>query len=277
MIWIHTGSTTRTPRKKKDKASPSTANRTVSYLNSVKNWIKNALSMECFKLDTMSNLQINLPTILPVKPLTSLSQTPVLNISSAPGFTTVIFYSWFFLKFPKNSLGLSCISSSKCTAFCFLSELFFLSLNKWPFICMKKIIIDKLVNKHELKFLDFGKIHIIYFMQSTPQQQPTQMQHTQSTLPPMPSLVNNMHPQQQQQPLLPPPTQSQSLPIKANSSLPPQPSSQNMVQNPTALNNNDVSQSFSNQSLNPNLNLGGMLGRHFCTLKKIWISFLKCW
>ncbi|XP_031638394.1 homeotic protein female sterile-like isoform X2 [Contarinia nasturtii] len=83
------------------------------------------------------------------------------------------------------------------------------------------------------------------FATSTPQQQ-NQVQHTQSALPPMPSL-NSLHPQQQ-------PPQS----MKTNSSLSQQPP-QNIMQNQNALNNNDVNQSFSTQPINPNLNLGSLL------------------
>lgn len=83
-------------------------------------------------------------------------------------------------------------------------------------------------------------------MQSTPQQ-PAQVQHTQSVLPPMPSLVNSLHHQQQ-------PSQG----LKVNSSL-----SQSMMQNQNALNNNDMNQPFSTQPMNPNLSLGSMLGIYF--------------
>lgn len=84
-------------------------------------------------------------------------------------------------------------------------------------------------------------------MQSTPQ--PTQMQHTQSALPPMPSLVNNLHAQQS---------------LKTTVSLPQQqqPTPSNLAQAQNALNNNDISQSFSTQQpMNPNLSLAGMLGK----------------
>lgn len=98
-----------------------------------------------------------------------------------------------------------------------------------------------------------------FYVQSTPQQPQTQVQHTQSmpVLPPMPSLVNNMHPQQQ-------PLQS----LKPNASLPQQPPPPNIVQTQNALNNNDVNQQFSTQSLNPNLNLSALLGRHFFYIDK---------
>lgn len=93
-------------------------------------------------------------------------------------------------------------------------------------------------------------------MQSTPQAPPNQLQHTQSALPPMPSLVNSLLPQQQQpQQQLPP--QQPIQPLKINSSL-SQPQ-QNMVQNQNALNNNDVNQSFSTP-LNTNVNLSNLLG-----------------
>lgn len=76
----------------------------------------------------------------------------------------------------------------------------------------------------------------------------------------MPSLVNSLQqppPNSQQQQL-----QQQSL--KANSSLPlQQQPPQNMVQNQNALNNNDVNQSFSAQSLNANLGLTALLGKFF--------------
>lgn len=72
------------------------------------------------------------------------------------------------------------------------------------------------------------------------------MQHTQSALPPLPSLVNNMHPQQQ---------------LKGNIPLSQQPPQTNMVQAQNALNNNDVNQAFSAQAMNQGLTLGGLLGR----------------
>lgn len=95
----------------------------------------------------------------------------------------------------------------------------------------------------EQKLMEF-----VFHIQSTPQ--PAQMQHTQSTLPPMPSLVNNMHPQQQQ-------TQQ---PMKGNVPLSQQPLQTNMLQAQNALNNNDVNQAFAAQAMNQGHNLGGLLG-----------------
>lgn len=77
------------------------------------------------------------------------------------------------------------------------------------------------------------------------------MQHTQSALPPLPSLVNSMHPQQQQQQL-----------IKGNAPLSQQSSQPNMVQAQNVLNNNDVNQAFSTQAMNQGLSLSGLLGMH---------------
>lgn len=108
---------------------------------------------------------------------------------------------------------------------------------------------------HWMEFRSLKQSNWPYFFrtQSTPQQ-PTQVQHTQSALPPMPSLVNNMHPQQ-------PPQQQQ--PLKTNQSLPQQqqPPPPNMVQAQNALNNNDINQSFPAQPIIPNLSLAGLLGR----------------
>lgn len=67
----------------------------------------------------------------------------------------------------------------------------------------------------------------------------------------MPSLVNNMLPQQQ----------PQQQPLKTNQALPQQqPPPPNMVQAQNVLNNNDINQSFPTQPINPNLSLGGILG-----------------
>lgn len=100
-------------------------------------------------------------------------------------------------------------------------------------------------------------------VQSTPQHpHPTQVQHTQSTLPPLPSLVNSMHSQQQ-----PPPQ-----PIKTNATLPQQSVPSNMVQAQNALNNNDVNQTFPTQTMNTNL-LGAMLGMLHVQCSSLSVNF----
>lgn len=95
------------------------------------------------------------------------------------------------------------------------------------------------------------------------------MQHTQSALPPLPSLVNSMHPQQQQQLM------------KGNVSLSQQSTQPNMVQAQNVLNNNDVNQAFSTQAMNQGLSLSGLLGMHFwenCKKKskEFWLTQKKC-
>ncbi|XP_055307981.1 bromodomain-containing protein 3-like isoform X3 [Sitodiplosis mosellana] len=94
------------------------------------------------------------------------------------------------------------------------------------------------------------------FATSTPQPPPNQVQHTQSALPPMPSLVNSLLPQPQQQPQPQPQlSQQPAQTLKTSLSQPPQ----NMVQNQNTLNNNDMNQAFSTQPMNPNMNLSNML------------------
>lgn len=109
------------------------------------------------------------------------------------------------------------------------------------------------------------------YIQSTPQ--PAQMQHTQSTLPPLPSLVNNMHPQQQQQHQQ---AQLPQQPLKANISLLQQPPQTNMVQAQNALNNNDVNQAFSAQAMNHGLSLAGLLGRYVFLQKRSEMFEIHC-